>query len=302
MDDMCTISPGVTGPVAEGPYYRAEFLGTQWGKRVGFGGGIHQFFSKMMQENSRAATDGATISPDAKTFIVAASPDYTGNMDLYLSRREKNGWTYPKKLSINSPKDERSAFLAADGKTLYFASDGYGGAGGLDIFKTIIQPDGSCSPPMNIGAPFNTSADDYNLVLTASGESAFFIRKGDIYYADLSEAADSLKPEPTLLIKGSVRDSVQNRPIQAVVELTDSTSGEVLQQEKTNPKTGEYVFVVPDQEQTYELSIRAPTYQPRKRYVNTRKRRKSRGGSRSIELTEDVPMIPEIEPSQIQCL
>lgn len=275
-----------------GPYYRAEIRGNKWGNLKGFGGGVHTFFREMMAQNNQAATDGATISPDGKTFIVAAAPDYTGNMDLYISRLGEKGWSYPEKLPFCTEKDERSAFLAADGQTLYFASDGYGGEGGLDLFKVTLNTDGTTGEVISLGKPFNTPENDYNFVLTASGNAAFFIRNGDIHYADISHAREEIKPQPTVLIKGIIVDSVSNRPVTATITLTDSSTQETIAEEQTNPRTGEYVLVIPDKPRTYEMEIKSPQFKPRKSYVDPGETR-TRG--QNIEIVENIPLVREIK-------
>ena len=47
-------------------------------------------------------------------------------------------WSKPKKLAanINTPFREESVQIHPDGKTLYFASNGHPGMGGLDIFMS----------------------------------------------------------------------------------------------------------------------------------------------------------------------
>ncbi|MEO1450544.1 MAG: hypothetical protein AAFV07_13530, partial [Bacteroidota bacterium] len=164
-----------------GPYYSAQRRGASWSRPVGLGGGIHEFFKII------PATDGMSVSADGKRFIVAAGPDYEANMDIYMSRKTAYGWSFCKKLAISTPGDERSVFLAADGRTLYFASNGYKGMGGLDIFKTTLNSDGTFGEVINVGAPFNTKGDDYGLILTADGQEAYFVRDGNIYFADLKD-------------------------------------------------------------------------------------------------------------------
>ena len=63
---------------------------------------------------------------------------------------------------ISTPKNERSIFIAADGKTVYFASNGYGGKGGLDILKTTLNEDGTFDELYNLGEPFNTKDGWYS--------------------------------------------------------------------------------------------------------------------------------------------
>ncbi len=244
-----------------GPYYRSTLKGVNWGTPQGLGGGINAFFlstqkphaitrpdgSKRIYMGTPYATDGATVSADGKTFIVAAGADYDGNMDLYISRKDANGqWSFLRRLSVSTIGDERSPFLAADGKTLYFASNGYAGWGGLDIFKTVIQEDGSHDEIVNVGAPFNTWLDDYGFILTASGDEGYFVREGDIYYADIKNASPELKPSnSTLMIAGKVTSSKSQRGTQAKIQIKDPKTGKTIAEGQSNSLTGEYAVVIP---------------------------------------------------------
>lgn len=111
----------------------------------------------------------ATVSPDGNVIVFSSdAPDFNnaqGATDLYIIYKGENGeWSEPENLSsiINTPSDEEFPFLA-DENTLYFASDGHYGVGGLDIYRTT-KSEGKWSTPENIGAPFNTSFDDFNYV------------------------------------------------------------------------------------------------------------------------------------------
>jgi hypothetical protein len=172
-----------------GPYYFATRNDSgEWSPKKGLGGGITEFFKKMI------ATDGMSIGPEGKRFLVAAGMEYEGNMDIYMSRRDSIGWSACKKLAISSPGNERSVFMAADGKTIYFASDGYAGLGGLDIFKTTLSDDNDFGEVINLGAPFNTPDDDYGFVITGDGKEAYFVRDGDIYFVELAKADQGIRP------------------------------------------------------------------------------------------------------------
>jgi hypothetical protein len=80
-------------------------------------------------------TDGMAVSADGKLFVVACGPDYRGPMDLYYSIKGNQGWTFPKIMGVSTTGDERSVFIAADNRTIYFSSDGMGGFGGLDLYQ-----------------------------------------------------------------------------------------------------------------------------------------------------------------------
>jgi outer membrane protein OmpA-like peptidoglycan-associated protein len=94
---------------------------------------------------------------------------------------------------VSTSGNERSVFIAADNKTIYFASNGYGGFGGMDLFKTTFE-NGKIGPIINIGQPFNTNQDDMGFSITKNGNTAFLIRNLDIYYADLTQLEQDIKP------------------------------------------------------------------------------------------------------------
>lgn len=228
-----------------GPYYRAELYGNRWQNPVGLYGGIHQFFRDSMNYYGRYATDGMSISPDGQIFLVAAGKDYGGNLDLYISRKNDRGdWSYPMRLTVSTNKDERSVFIAGDGKTIYFGSDGHGGAGGLDIFKTTLLQLNRCGEIINIGAPFNTEQDDYGFIIGALGNDAYFVRESDIYYAKLNNEAAALKPQPTIVINGTVEDC-DGKPAQSSVELYSLKTQQVIASARSNSITGEYSLAFP---------------------------------------------------------
>lgn len=177
-----------------GPYYQANLMNGIWEKKGSMGMNINRFFTLQSKANMGYGTDGMAVSADGKLFVVACGPDYRGPMDLYYSIKGNQGWTFPKIMGVSTPGDERSVFIAADNRTIYFSSDGMGGFGGLDIFRVRITDDGTLGNPVNIGAPFNTSSDDMGFVASADGRSAFFIRDLDIYYSDITELGEAIKP------------------------------------------------------------------------------------------------------------
>lgn len=232
-----------------GPYYISTLHGARWGTPVGLGGGLSDFFIDEMNKHYGYGTDGMSVSPDGKKFIVACGPDYDGNLDLYFSKKRKGEWTYLKKMSISSRGDERSIFIAADGNTIYFASDAYGGFGGLDIFKATIDDNGNATDIKNIGAPFNTKNDDYGFIITANGKNAYFVRDGDIYFAELQDDSP-IAPGPSILISGKITDCNSN-PLEAGLILVSST-GEEIDACKSS-RSGDFVFSIPDQSGSYKI-------------------------------------------------
>jgi len=101
-----------------------------------------------------------------------------GGKDIYRSYYRDGRWSIPENLGepINTPFDERSPFLAADGKTLYFSSnDSHKSIGGYDIFKSVyVSRKGVWTNPSNLGIPLNSAGDDVDFRLHSDGFTAFF--------------------------------------------------------------------------------------------------------------------------------
>ena len=104
-----------------------------------------------------------------------------GDQDLYISRKEKGKWSEPMNLGgiINSSGADFAPFLAADGKTLYFASEGHPGLGGSDIFysKRLDETWTNWSTPINLGPAVNSRTWDAYYSISAKGDFAYFVSK-----------------------------------------------------------------------------------------------------------------------------
>ena len=106
------------------------------------------------------------MSADQKTLIHAIEMnDSKGDQDLYVSFRKVDGsWSRPKNLgsTINTIKAENSPFLASDGVTLYFSTNGRPGYGKNDIFMSRRLDDSwvNWSEPENLGPSINTKDMD----------------------------------------------------------------------------------------------------------------------------------------------
>ena len=94
-----------------------------------------------------------------------------GGFDIYFSRLDTLGnWSAPTALTetINTLGDEK--FPSLKGDTLYFASDGHLGMGGLDIFYSFIDDKGRWSRPQNMKSPINSGADDFAIIFEEYGD------------------------------------------------------------------------------------------------------------------------------------
>lgn len=116
-----------------------------------------------------------TISADGKRLYFSSDmPGGLGGTDLYVSYFENESWTAPLNLGpdVNTEGNEMFPYLS-DTHTLYFASNGWDGLGGLDIFKSEIL-DESYTPPYNLGYPINSAKDDFALIVNSAGNIGYF--------------------------------------------------------------------------------------------------------------------------------
>lgn len=117
----------------------------------------------------------ACVSVDGQTlFFVSNRPGGYGGTDLYSCTKTDTGWGEPKNLgpAVNTEGNEMFPFLSSIG-TLYFASDGHAGLGGLDIFFSE-EYNGTYLSPLNMGAPINTNSDDFSLLYDDTADRGYF--------------------------------------------------------------------------------------------------------------------------------
>ena len=133
-----------------------------------------------------------------------------GDNDIYVSFIQKNKtWSVPKNIGgiINTAGVESSPFLAADGKTMYFSSDGFSGFGKRDLYMTKRLDDTwtNWTEPVNLGNVINSEENESYYSIPASGEYAYFVSskkslgKSDIFRIKLP---NEIKPAPVSLISG----------------------------------------------------------------------------------------------------
>jgi len=116
-----------------------------------------------------------SISKDGQVlYFSSTTTGGQGGSDIYVSRLVNGKWSQPENLGsdINSQGDESFPFLAND-STLYFASNGHGSMGGLDVMASR-KVNGKFGKPVYFGAPLNSRFDDFSLVTDSSGRTGFF--------------------------------------------------------------------------------------------------------------------------------
>ncbi len=164
------------------------------------------------EHNSTEYSSGhPAFTADGNTlYFVSDMPGGLGGTDIYKSTRNGNTWSKPENLgpAVNTEGNEMFPFVWKD-SLLYFASNGWGGLGGLDIFKFTLSEPGET--PVNIGSPINSTGDDFGLIVRNDGRSGFFgsNRDGGLDHDDIYRFTYS--PAPSYI---KVMDRDEIKPIE----------------------------------------------------------------------------------------
>ncbi len=234
-------------------------------------------------------------SDGRQAFFISERSGGYGGKDIWTSQKnEKDKWEDAVNLgsTINTEFDEISIFLAEDDVTLYFSSQGHNSMGGMDIFKTEFR-NGRWTQPENLGHPINTPGDDMFFVLEPKGEKAFYsaikpdnLGGSDIFMItflgpekrqsspalndfiahhtkpldyNLMENQVDVPVIPMTILKGKILDSQNQNPVNAIIELYDNETEELLAEFTNNNETGEYLISLPGGK-NYGISVNAEDY------------------------------------------
>ncbi|MCU0425214.1 MAG: hypothetical protein MUF71_06260 [Candidatus Kapabacteria bacterium] len=123
-------------------------------------------------------TDGfnahPALSPSGKTVVFASNRALgRGGIDLWTASRDESGtWQVPVNMGdvLNSDGDEITPHFAAE-DSLYFASNGFGGKGGFEIFLSV-RLEGKWQAPVPI-VELNSEYDDSDFAMLPGNVGVF---------------------------------------------------------------------------------------------------------------------------------
>ncbi|HVA97307.1 MAG TPA: flagellar motor protein MotB, partial [Bacteroidia bacterium] len=217
----------------------------------------------------------ACLSPDGKElYFVSERPGGYGRGDIYVSKRiSSHEWGKPVNLgpTINTAEDEGGVFMAPDGKTLFFSSEGHNSMGSYDIFKSVLV-NGKWTTPVNLGYPINTIYNDVSFVIASDGKTGYFAsdRKGglggkDLYQVDLSnypvlddDMNNGPKSTGLSILKGSIFDAKKGTALEADIVISDTTGTKVA---STSSGTEGSYFITLKGDKKYQLEVKKSGYE-----------------------------------------
>ncbi|MDG1015039.1 MAG: hypothetical protein P8O09_07480, partial [Flavobacteriaceae bacterium] len=229
--------------------------------------GWSEFKDLPISINTGTWNSDGMISSDNKTLIFSSKreigynynnhkPYHDSNnysVDIFAVQKDDFGnWGIPINLGdvINTPYSDRSPFLHPDMKTLYFSSDGHGGLGNYDVYKSTRQGEDcwDCwSEPVNMGKEINSIYDDWGYTISTDGNNAYFAKKVkgednlDLYNINIPYY---LRPDYVATISGKIV-GLDGQIIPAEIVWEDLETQTQIGRSQTNPETGEYFIVLP---------------------------------------------------------
>jgi len=250
----------------------------------------------------------ASQSADGKAILFAVKnkqslyyQDGLDERDIFVVLKQSSGkWSRPINLGamINTKGNEVSPFLAPDGHTLYFASDGHKGYGDIDIFMSKRLDDSwtNWTKPVNLGPEINTIGYDAYYTVPASGDVAYLCTaeggygRSDIVRVLLPKA---VKPDPVVLVRGKVLNVKTREPIQAEIVFENLSTGKEAGEAHSNPSSGEYRIALP-YGVNYGLRARVNGY------LSVNENLELLNSSDYIEVNKDLFLVPLVVGEALQ--
>ncbi|PWA06092.1 OmpA family protein [Flavobacterium psychrotolerans] len=180
--------------------YKATVIDSQWVKAT-----------ELPFNSDSYSVAHPTLSSDEKTMYFASDmPGTHGQSDLWkVAINEDGSFGIPENLGSKINTEGKESFpIITDENELYFATDGHPGLGGLDIFMSRINADGTFNEPINIGAPANSPQDDFAYLIDTKTRTGFLSsnRTGGKGYDDIYKFLETKKLICEQVLSGIVTD------------------------------------------------------------------------------------------------
>lgn len=202
------------------------------------------------------------ISDDEQTLYFASDMEGgLGGRDIWMAKYDKKAKSWGKPINmgpqINTTGDDMFPTLRND-STLYFASNGHVGMGGLDMFEATFK-NGKWGGVANLKFPLNSSADDFGIIFRGKQERGYFSsnRDGGKGGTDIYEFT---VPPVLFTLGGIVYDFDKKAPVTgAKVVMTDKDG---MTFEMITDKMGAYYFdnTKFKEDNTYNINVTAENY------------------------------------------
>ncbi len=164
-----TYSKPINGQDLGAKIYKSERASGEWGEAQEV---------KLFADSSITVGHPALSNSGDTLYFVSDAEGGEGGKDIWMAEQDGGEWVNAQPLGkgINTSSDEMYPYIHEDG-SLYFASNGQPGYGGLDIFKAVRDTavtDSTVWLLYNMGAPFNGAGDDFGITFAGDSQDGFF--------------------------------------------------------------------------------------------------------------------------------
>ncbi|MBF2708491.1 OmpA family protein [Flavobacterium soyangense] len=217
--------------------YKATFENNEWTK-----------VTELPFDSDQYSAAHPALSPDEKTlYFVSDMPGTMGQSDIFKVKINEDGsFATPENLGNGINTEGKESFpLVTDENELYFASDGHPGLGGMDVFVSKINTDGTFGEIQNLGDGVNSPKDDFAYLIDTKSRKGFVSsnRGGGQGYDDIYKFLEIRRLKCEQELYGTVTDltTAQILP-DAKISLFDSEFN-IVNTVVTDP-SGNYTFAV----------------------------------------------------------
>jgi len=180
--------------------YKATFENNQWVNVI-----------ELPFDSDKYSTAHPALSPDEKTLYFASDmPGTIGQSDLFKVQINDDGsFGPPQNLGKNINTEGKETFpFITDENELYFASNGHPGLGGLDVFVSKINAEGTFDEVQNLGDGINSNNDDFAFLIDTKSRRGFLTsnREGGHGYDDIYKFLEIRKLTCEQELYGKVTD------------------------------------------------------------------------------------------------
>ncbi len=211
-----TYSKPINGKDLGAKIYRSERASGEWSEPQEV---------KLFADSSITVGHPALNATADTLYFVSDAPGGEGGKDIWMAELDGDQWVnvQPLGAGINTAADEMFPYVHEDG-SLYFASNGHPGYGGLDIFKAYrdtTRTDTTIWVLYNMGPTFNGIGDDFGITFAGNSQDGFFSsNRGD------KKGFDKIYrfwlPEMEFIAEGTVNDELGNPISDAKLRLVGS--------------------------------------------------------------------------------
>ncbi len=224
--------------------------------------------------NSDHWDGSACFFPDKKHMIISSErKGGYGGRDLYIAEKiAEDTWGNIVNMGkeINSQYDEDAPFITADGKILFFATNGKLSSGGYDIVRTDFK-NGVWSAPYNLGKPINSDNDDKYFIVTGDGKKGYFssFLKGGKGDQDIYSIEPGIPGKPIALVQVTGNVTINKKPGDASIEVKSLINSKFKTQKiNSNASTGKFLINLPSGDE-YVLTFTAANLAAQTKTVHT---------------------------------